>query len=153
MIFLKPAEVYAVVECLRLRTQEISNSGNIDQLRWHFTISQQLYNKTLVSFIDSFMGTTFRKHRSVIKHCQNIGFDFTQFVDSCFRSFMTDFLPLSSLIDVMMIFLVEGVKGLFRFTYAISKLNKDFIKTLDDKATFKIRLGMHSIKLMPDRHD
>lgn len=66
---------------------------------------------------------------------------------------MTDFLPLSSLIDVMMIFLVEGIKGLFRFTYAISKLNKDFIKTLDDKSTFKIRLGMQSIKLMPDKHD
>ncbi len=39
MIFLKPAEVYAVVECLRKRTQDISNAEQIDQLRWYFTIS------------------------------------------------------------------------------------------------------------------
>ena len=39
MIFLKPSEVYAVVELLRTRTQDISNSGQIDNMRWHFYLS------------------------------------------------------------------------------------------------------------------
>ena len=39
LIFLKPAEVYAVVEILRTRTQDISNSGQIDNLRWHFFLN------------------------------------------------------------------------------------------------------------------
>lgn len=79
--------------------------------------------------------------------------DFTQLVDSCFRRFLTDFLPLSSLIDVMVIYLVEGIKGLFRVTYAVFKLNKDKIKSLTDKSNLLIQLGMHSIAVMPDRHN
>ena len=46
---------------------------------------------------------------------------------------MTDFLPLSSLLDVLVIYLVEGIKGLYRFTYAIAKLQKEFIKTIQSK--------------------
>ena len=102
----------------------------MDELRWHFTISQQLYNKTLASYIDSYLRVTFGKKRSVINHCRNIGFDFTQFVDSCFRNFLTDYVPLSSQLDLLMIFLVEGIKSLFRMIYSITKLNKDFIKTI-----------------------
>ena len=30
MVFLKPAEVYAIVECLRLRSQEIQNQHKTD---------------------------------------------------------------------------------------------------------------------------
>lgn len=152
MVFLRPAEVYAVIECLRLRTQEISNASKTDELRWHFTITQQLYNKTLASFIDSYLRTTHRKKRSVVTHCQKVGFDFTQFVDSCFRHFLTDFLPLSSLLDILLIFLVEGVKSLFRMTYAISKLHKDKIKTFKDRETFISSLGVHSKSVMPNSH-
>ena len=77
LIFLKPAEVYAVVECMRLRTQEISNLKKMDELRWHFTITQETYNKILASYIDTYLSTTFGKKRSVINHCMSIGFDFT----------------------------------------------------------------------------
>ena len=44
MIFLPPAEVYAVIECIRIRTQDISNKNKIDDLRWHFTLTQRHYN-------------------------------------------------------------------------------------------------------------
>ena len=130
MVFLRPAEVYAVIESIRKKTQDISNQGKIDELRWHLTISQSLYNKTLASCIDSYIGTTMRKKRSVLVHCREIGFDYTRFVDSCFRHLMTDYLPMSSLLDFMPVFLLEGVKSLFRTTYAIAKLHKDHIKTI-----------------------
>ena len=113
----------------------------MDELRWHFTISQQLYNKTLASYIDSYLRVTLKKRRSVINHCRNIGFDFTQFVDSCFRHFLTDFVPLSSLLDLVMIFLVEGIKSLFRMAYSITKMNKDFIKTIQQGENFIEKLG------------
>ena len=38
------------------------------------------------------------------------------------------FIPLSIATDVLMMFLSEGVKILFRFTYAVLKTNKKFIK-------------------------
>ena len=109
-------------------------------------ITQLLYNKTLASFIDSYLRTTLQKKRSVVTHCRKIEFDFTQYVDSCFRHFMTDYLPLSSLIDVMVIFLVEGIKSLFRMSYAVVKLHKDHIKTFNDKATFLQQLSQVSRK-------
>jgi len=70
MVFLKPAEVYAVIECLRLRTQEMCNSHKTDELRWYFTLTQLLYNKTLASWVDSYLKTTHRKKRSVVLHCR-----------------------------------------------------------------------------------
>ena len=45
---------------------------------------------------------------------------------------MADYLPLSSMIDATFIYLVEGIKALYRLTYAITKLNKDYIKTIRD---------------------
>ena len=95
---------------------------------------------------------THRKKRSIILHCTRIGFDFTQFVDSCFRNLMTNFLPLSSLLDVLIIYLTEGIKGLYRLTYAIAKHNKAFIKTISDKGELMSKLGQECKRVMPGTH-
>lgn len=80
----------------------------------------------------------------MLTHCTNIGFDFTQFVDSCFRNFLTDYLPLSSLIDCLLIYLVEGIKSIYRFTYAVTKTHKAMIKTIPKGTNFIQALGEHS---------
>lgn len=102
-------------------------------MRWYFTISQPLYNKTLASYIDTYLRTTLKKSRSIVKHChETIKFDFTQYVDSCFRHFLSDYLPLGSMIDAVFIYLVEGIKALYRMTYSITKIQKQHIKTIQD---------------------
>ena len=88
-----------------------------------------------------YLNSTLRKKRSVICHCNQIGFDFTKFVDTCFRNFFTDFLHLGSLLDFMTIFVAEGRKSMFRFTYAICKVNKDHIKQIRDAKLFNAKLG------------
>ena len=152
MIYLSPAEVYAVVEVLRIGTQEKSNANEMDSLRWHFTISQELYNKTLASYVESWLRITMKKRRSVLDHCGKIGFDFTKFVDACFRRFLADFVPLSSLLDCLLIYLVEGIKSLYRLTYSVTKINKEFIKTIPKGADFIAVLGEHSRKELPRMH-
>lgn len=152
LVFLKPAEVYAVVEAMRIGTQETSNAKDMDGLRWHFTLSQQLYNKTLASYVETWLKTTMKKKRSVLTHCNEIGFDFTQYVDSCFRNFLTDYLPLSSLLDCILIYLVEGIKSLYRFTYAVTKTHKEMIKTIPKQSNFIKALGQHSRREMPVLH-
>ena len=57
-----------------------------------------------------------------------IGFDFNKFVDASFRSICTYFVPLPVALDILMAFLVEGVKVIFRYTYAVMKCHKPFIK-------------------------
>jgi len=65
---------------------------------------------------------------------------------------MTDFLPLSSLLDVIVVYLVEGIKGFYRMIYAIAKLNKVHIKTIQDKAYFMSSLGQHSRSVIAGSH-
>lgn len=97
-------------------------------LRWHFTFERAQYFKLLGTFVRSYMDTTVRKKRSVLLHFNKIGFDFSRFVDAAFKSLLTSFVPLPVAVEVLMMFLVEGNKILFRYTYALLKCNKKFIK-------------------------
>lgn len=76
----------------------------------------------------SYLNTTVRKKRSVLMHMNKIGFDFNKFVDISFKSMIGHFVPLPIAIDILMMFLVEGVKILFRYTYAVLKAHKGFVK-------------------------
>ena len=75
------------------------------------------------------MTTTYRGKRSVLLHLNAINFDFNKLVDVSFRTLLTAFLPLSAAIDILLMFLVEGNKIIFRFTYALMKVHKKYIKS------------------------
>ena len=100
------------------------------------TLSQEAYNKSIATYVDSYLRTTYRKKRSILLHCRAIGFDYTQYVDSCFRRFMCDYLTLGNMFDFTMVFLLEGQKAIYRFTYALTKIHKDWIKEQKDPSTF-----------------
>lgn len=53
-----------------------------------------------------------------------IGFDFSKFVDTSFKSVLTHFVSLPIAIEILMMYMIEGVKILFRYTYAVMKCNK-----------------------------
>ena len=65
---------------------------------------------------------------------------------------MSDFIPMSSQIDAVFIFLVEGIKSLYRMTYAITKINKDYIKTITDADSFINQLGARTKQVLPGCH-
>ena len=65
-----------------------------------------------------------------------IGFDFNKYIDLNFKSMTTAFLPFHICLDVLMAYLVEGVKVLYRYTYAIMKCHKQFIKKLNEPEEF-----------------
>lgn len=48
---------------------------------------------------------------------------------------MTNYLNLNNMTDLVMVFLSEGQKSLFRYQYAILKIHKDFIKKSKDLLT------------------
>jgi hypothetical protein len=129
MIFMRPSEVYHVLQELFTSSNEaFKNEGDKKLIRWHFTFEKHQYFKLLNTFVKSYIRTTVRGKRSLLKHMTKIGFDFTKYVDFCFKSLLTYFLTLPIALDILMMFLNEGVKILFRFTYAIMKCHKHFIK-------------------------
>ena len=79
-------------------------------------------------FVKSYLKTTIRGKRSILVHLNKIGFDFSRYVDVAFKSLLTSFVSLPIAIDILCMYLVEGVKILFRYTYAVMKVNKSFIK-------------------------
>jgi hypothetical protein len=105
------------------------NSEQQALLRWHFTFERGQYFKLLSTFVRSYMDTTVRKKRSVLLHFNKIGFDFNRYIDMAFKSLLSYFVPLPVAVEVLMMFLVEGNKILFRYAYALLKCNKKFIKS------------------------
>ena len=102
-------------------------------IRWHFTTEKAHYNKMLASFITSYLATTFRKKRSLLLHFRNINFDFSRYVDLAFKTMTFYFLPLTAAIDLTLMFITEGVKIIYRYTYGILKYQKDFIKAEENE--------------------
>jgi len=87
------------------------------------------------------METTYRKKRSVLLHLTEIKFDFNQYVDKAFRSFFIEFLPIETCFDLLMVFITEGTKSLFRFAYSILKVYKGPIKLIKDPNNFITELS------------
>ena len=72
--------------------------------------------------------TTLRKKRSLATHMSQIKFQLRNYSSVTFDTIGARFMPLYMAIDVMLMYLVEGVKIIFRYAYAILKTHKDFIK-------------------------
>lgn len=129
LIYLTPAETYHVLKALINSSLQAFQSYEDKMLmRWHFTFEKNEYFKMLTTFIKSYLSTTLRKKRSILSHLNKIGFDFSLYVDKAFKSIMAYFVPINVGVDIMMMFLTEGVKIIFRYTYAIMKLQKEFVK-------------------------
>jgi hypothetical protein len=72
------------------------------------------------------------KKRSILKHMKRVKFEFSEYVDASFQTLCSRFVSLPVAIDIMMNFLSEGVKIIFRYSYAILKQQKQFVKSIQD---------------------
>lgn len=66
--------------------------------------------------------------------------NFDDLVKECFDQFFMDYVTPDVALDILMVFLREGVKTVFRFTYATLKLHKNFIKTIKQKEELFLKL-------------
>jgi len=96
-------------------------------------------------FFKIYLNATLKKKRSLLEHCKKIHYDLTLFVDKCMRFFLCDFLPLPAIIEFTFLYLTEGVRALYRYIYALCKVNKPFIKSQTDNKTLLESLRMHSM--------
>lgn len=142
---MKPSEVYHVLIEMINSSQEAFKSPDQQALiRWHFTFEKGQYFKLLSTFVKSYLKTTLRGKRSILIHMNKIGFDFNKFVDTSFKTLIAYFVPLPMALDILMAFLVEGVKVIFRYTYAVMKCHKHFIKKCTSSEDFLELLKVES---------
>ena len=132
MLIMPVHEVYFLLQLLIQNTKKIFSEKRQDALRWHIPLDQKSFQKTVSTYLTAYMqGVTFGE-RSLLVYCRDNHFDFTQLVDSGFRTLMTNYLNLDNMTDLILVFLSEGQKSLFRYLYAILKIHKDFIKNNKD---------------------
>jgi hypothetical protein len=136
LIFMMPAEVYCILDTIVQRTIDTFQEKKQDDLQWHVCMSKQQYVMQVSMFVKIYLASTFLKRRSLLTHVHNIHFDLTVLVDNCMRFFMSDFLPLQSVIEFTFVFMAEGVQALYRYIYAVVKLHKAYMFTLSNPKTF-----------------
>lgn len=130
MLYLKPCEVYHIlIELINSSKANYQDKEAQSRIRWHFTFDKSEYFKLITTFIKSYLKTTLFKKRSTLRHMKKINFEFNQYADASFRTLGTQFLSLPVAVDMLMMFLAEGTKIIFRYTYAILKCNKAFVKS------------------------
>ena len=97
-------------------------------IRWHIPLNQEDKIRLYQAFGTSYLMTTLRKKRSLATRMSQIGFELRNYSSAAFDTIGARFMPLFIAIDVMLMYLIEGVKIIFRYAYAILKTHKDFIK-------------------------
>ena len=132
---MSPAETYCVLWDLIRSSRELLSSEEMkNMIRWHLPLGEEDCTRMHQAFGYSYLMTTLRKKRSVADHMNRINFDLKNFSEVAFDSLTTEFLPLYIATDFLLMFLVEGVKVVFRYSYAILKVHKNFIKTVCNDA-------------------
>ncbi len=129
LLYLTPAEVYCVtMELLRSTKEKFESEEIKSMIRWHIPLNTEDRSRLHQAFGTSYLMTTLRKKRSLAAYMSSIGFEFRNYSAQSFDSLCARFLPLYIETDVLLMYLVEGVKILFRYSYAVLKQQKDFIK-------------------------
>lgn len=109
----------------QLVSEEMKNA-----IRWHLPLGEEDMSRMHQAFGYSYVMTTLRKKRSLAAHMRSINFDLKDYAEAAFDSLGTEFLPLYIMTDFLLMYLVEGVKIVFRYSYAILKHHKTFIKAV-----------------------
>lgn len=137
LVFMRPSEVfYTLSKMAEASAEALKNEEIMKHMKWHFTYDKSQYLKCLEAFVKSYLNTTMRGKRSVLMHLKSINFDFYKFIDVSFRSLLGKFVPITVALDVLMAYLTQGMKALFRYTYAIMKHHKAYIKMIGSGEEF-----------------
>jgi len=99
------------------------------KIRFHFKFNYVDYVCIYRSFIYSFYGIS-DTGKEVLSHFQVIGFKIDHLIESMINSFFFEYLRPCFIPRLLMLFLHDGVKSLFRVVYAILKFTKyDIVST------------------------
>ena len=114
LLFLSKEETYEV-----LRTIIETDNGDIElnRLRWHFryTIQENIqmeYNiKTCI--------TELTEYNQQFNQFEKMGFNITMIIRDMFKNFFLDYINFIGITRILPFFLLEGIKGIYRFIYAL----------------------------------
>ena len=114
LLFLSKEETY---EVLRTIIETDNSEIKLNSLRWHFryTIQENIqmeYNIKSCLF-------ELTEYSKQFKQMEKIGLNFTMIIRDMFKNFFLDYINFIGITRILPFFLLEGIKGIYRFIYAL----------------------------------
>ena len=142
LIYMPPEEVFAVLKVLIERSghQNKNHEEFKSRLRWYIPQDASDHAQLISTFINCYVEMTLKKNRSLISKCMELQLNFDLIVHSLLNSLLTSVVPIDIAADIVLVFLIEGQKTLFRFIISLLRCNKDYINGLETKKDFIFNL-------------
>jgi hypothetical protein len=133
LVYLRPSEVYSLFMKLLDNTGKIKNNpAEKNNLRWHLPKDEQDQGQIISAFLDTFMRNTNPKESKVlIQHFFEKQISFDMILHKLFNSLCQCVMTLEQSFHILMNFMFEGQKLLFRTIFALIKLNYWFLYKTD----------------------
>jgi hypothetical protein len=120
LIFSTQVETYNIIR----NVLELSyNLNETSKIRWHVRFSYNDNHKIITSAVES-LRTISNTGKELYHHFENINFPIEKLLEDMIFGFYLEYLNLSGILRLLPLFMNEGVKVLYRLTYALLKTIK-----------------------------
>jgi hypothetical protein len=136
LIFCNPEETYAIIKNLIDMNNKINETSKI---RWQFRFNYEDNDKIIKSIMQSLNDLSSKTGKEILQHLENINFPVKRLFEDMVYGFFMDYLNFSGVMRLLPFFLLEGVKPLYRMSYAVLKtLRLDILKIKNPDDVIKI---------------
>jgi len=159
LLFLSKEETY---ELIRNIIEADMNPGDLSSIRWHFRYNMDDNIKLYISISLAIVELSKIDTKNKFMQIEKYGLRRLKFVQDIIDQFFLDYINFIGIIKLLPFFLLEGVKGIYRFVYGLISLihfkieSKEGDKFTQDKKTGelvtlndKISAKNENIKLPP----
>jgi hypothetical protein len=123
LIFCNHVETYNI---MRNMLELSYNLNETFKIRWHFRFSYNDNHKIITSAVES-LRTISNTGKEIYQHFENLNFPIEKLLEDMMFGFYLEYLNLSGVLRLLPLFMNEGVKVLYRLTYALLKTIKPSI--------------------------
>ena len=120
LLFLSKEETY---ECVRNVIEADMIPGDIANIRWHFRYNMDDNIKLYISIALAIVEISKQEVKNQFLLIEKYGLRRIKLVQDIIDQFFLDYINFIGIVKLLPFFLLEGVKGIYRFVYGIVSLN------------------------------
>ena len=124
LLFCNKYETYEIISRL---CENDYNLKETYKIRWHFRFNFNDNIKILTSISDCIKEISTKSGKEVYEHFKKINFDIQKLYDDMCFGFYFNYINFYGLLRLIPFFFIDGIKSIYRLTYAIEKIGKESI--------------------------
>lgn len=129
---LEPYEVYSL---LRSLINMNYNKTDLHKIRWHLRFQYEDNIKLAQSILESYKELAGKPLNTGLENLESIGFSPIKLIEDMIFAFFINYLSIEGLMRLLPFYLREGVKALYRITYAVLKEINPHLCKISNKHT------------------